>query len=198
MEMHPVFLFLDPYLIWLYRLSGQALADFLIGTLALAFMALIIGEITISLAFLVVKKRIDQATAEAAKYQRLSIEALVKGDKLAYKAGNKLANDAFGKSFFMQIALSAAFLWPAFFALAWMSHRFNDIEFPLPYTHYSLGFIGVFILLFVAAYFLFKGIKYKLPHFRRIKQILDGYPGRTGEPVSFADLAPERKNPGET
>ena len=198
MEMHPVFLFLDPYLIWLYRLTGQALADFLIGTLALAFMALIIGEITISLAFLVVKKRIDQTTAEAAKYQRLSMEALVEGDKLAYKAGNKLANDAFGKSFFMQIALSAAFLWPAFFALAWMSHRFADVEFPLPYGHHSLGYIGVFILLFVVAYFLFKGIKYKLPHFRRIKQILDGYPNRPGEANSFADLAPERKNPGET
>jgi len=198
MEMHPVFLFLDPYLIWLYRLTGQALADFLIGTLALAFMALIIGEITISLAFLVVRKRIDQATAEAAKYQRLSMEALVEGDKLAYKAANKLANDAFGKSFFMQISLSAAFLWPAFFALAWMSHRFADIELPLPYGHHSLGYIGVFILLFVAAYFLFKGIKYKLPHFRRIKQILDGYPGRTKERNSFADLAPERKKPGGT
>ena len=198
MEMHPVFRFLDPYLIWFYRLTGQALADFLIGTFALAFIALIIGESTISLAFLAVKKRIDQTTAEAAKYQRLSMEALVGGDKAVYKATNKLANDAFGKSFFMQIALSAAFLWPAFFALAWMSYRFNDIEFPLPYTHHSLGFIGIFLLLFVAAYFLFKGIKYKLPYFRRVKQILDGYSGCTEEMKSFADLARERQKAGET
>ena len=198
MEMHPVFRFLDPYLIWFYRLTGQALADFLIGTFALAFMALIMGELTISLAFLAVKKRIDQTTAEAAKYQRLSMEALVGGDKAVYKAANKLANDAFGKSFFMQIALSAAFLWPAFFALAWMSYRFNDIEFPLPYTHHSLGFIGIFLLLFVAAYFLFKGIKYKLPYFRRVKQILDGYSGGTEEMKSFADLAREGQKPGET
>jgi hypothetical protein len=188
MEMHPFFRFLDPYLIQLYRITGYALADFLLGTLVLAFIALIIGEFTISLAFLAARKRIDQTTAEASKYQNLSIDALKAGDKETYKAANKLANDAFGKSFFMQIALSAAFLWPAFLALAWMSYRFSDIEFPLPYTHHSLGHIGVFILLFAAAYLLFRMVKYKLPYFRRIKEILDSYNRRTYEMKSFADL----------
>ena len=36
MEMHPVYLWLDPYLIWFYRLTGSAEVNFLLGTLALA------------------------------------------------------------------------------------------------------------------------------------------------------------------
>jgi hypothetical protein len=166
---------LDPYLIWFYRITGAALVDFLIGTLWLASLALVIGEFTISLAFLATKPRIDRATGEAIKYQDLSLQALACGDQKAYAAANKLANDAFGKSFFMQVALSAAFLWPAFFALAWMQCRFSEIEFPLPYTVYSLGYTGVFILLYVGAYLLFKRLKPKLPYFRRIQTILNDY-----------------------
>jgi hypothetical protein len=179
MQMSPVFLILDPVLIWFYRITGYAFADFLLGTFVLAFIALVIGEFTISVAFLIVKKRIDQTIAEAARYQDLSLEALAAGDKPAYRATNKLANDAFGKSFFLQIALSAAFLWPIFFAVAWLSYRFADLEFPLLFTDYTLSYIGVFILLYAAAYLLFKRVKYKLPYFRRIKEILDNYNSRT-------------------
>ena len=178
MQMSPFFLILDPVLIWFYRITGYAFADFLLGTFVLAFIALVIGEFTISVAFLIVRKRIDQTTAEAARYQDLSLEALAAGDKPAYRAANKLANDAFGKSFFLQIALSAAFLWPIFFAVAWLSYRFADLEFPLLFTDYTLGYIGVFILLYVVAYLLFKRVKYKLPYFRRIKEILDIYNSR--------------------
>jgi len=173
MEMHPVFLFLDPHLIWFFRITGYPWADFLIGTLVLALMAVVIGEFTISLAFLAVKQRIDRVTEESHRYQNLSLEALKAGDKQAYNAINKLANDAFGKSFFMQFALSAAFLWPIFFVLAWMQHRFLEMEFPIPGTDWSLGFIGVFIIIYVAAYFLCKRVKYRLPYFRRVKAILE-------------------------
>ena len=47
MEMHPVFLFLDPYLIWFYRITGHARIDFIIGTFTLALMAVIVGELNI-------------------------------------------------------------------------------------------------------------------------------------------------------
>lgn len=188
MDMHPFFQVLDPYLIWCYRITGHAGADFVLGTLALAGMALIIGEFTISLAFLAVKDRIDRTTAEIVRYQNLSVDALAAGNQEAYRAANKLANDAFGKSFFLQIALSAAFLWPIFFALAWMNYRFSGLEFPIPGTEYSLGFMGVFILIYAAAYPGFKRIKNKLPYFRRIKAILDTYRGQTREMKSFADL----------
>ncbi len=175
MEMHPLWMLVDPFIIWFYRLTGYALVDFLLGTFVLAWIALLIGELTISAVFLVCRQRIDATTHEARRYQDLSMEALSAGDKQAYQAANKMANDAFGKSFFMQIALSAARLWPVFLAVAWMGHRFAEVEFPLLFSDYSIGFVGVFIPLYAAACLIFKRIKYKLPYFRRIKTILDGY-----------------------
>ena len=190
MEMHPVFLFLDPYLIWFYRITGHAWIDFIIGTFTLALMAVIIGEFTISLAYLAARRRIERVTDEAIKYQNLSMEALTAGDKGAYQAANRLANDAFGHSFFMQIALSAAFLWPICFALAWMSYRFAELEFPLPFLAFSLGYIGVFLILFIAAYFVFKPVKYRIPYFRRIKEMLDASSLTARNLKSFGDLLP--------
>jgi hypothetical protein len=175
MEMHPLWMLVDPYIIWFYRLTGYAFADFLVGTFVLAWIALLVGEFTISVVFLIARKRIDASTDEARHYQDLSAEALSAGDKVAYRAANKLANDAFGRSFFMQIALSAAFLWPIFLALAWMGKRFSELEFPLVSSDYSIGYAGVFIVLYAAAYLIFKKIKYRLPYFRRIKSILDSY-----------------------
>ena len=113
---------------------------------------------------------------------------MVAQNKRAYTASNKLANDAFGRSFFMQIALSAAFLWPIPFALGWMQYRFSDVEFRLPGTEVSVGYIAVFILLYIAAYLLFRRVKYRLPYFRRIKEMLDSPKVRLAEMKSFADL----------
>lgn len=200
MEMHPVFLFLDPYLIWFYRLTGHAMIDFILGTFTLALMAVIVGELNIALAYLAARRRIERVTDEAVKYQNLSLEALKAGDKEAYRAANRLANDAFGHSFFMQIALSAAFLWPAGFVLAWMSQRFWDLEFPLPFIPYSLGYIGVFLILFIAAYFVFKPIKYRIPYFRRIKALLNASSQNARKLSRFSDLmtpAGARKLPGD-
>lgn len=189
MEMHPVWMLVDPYLIWFYRLTGNAFADFLVGTFVLAWIALLIGEFTISVVFLASKSRIDASTKDALRYQDLSAKAMSVGDKEAYRAANKLANDAFGKSFFMQIALSGAFLWPIFFALAWMDKRFAEVEFPLLLSEYSIGYVGIFIVLFAAAYLMFKRIKYRLPHFRRIKSALDSY-DRPGNEAGAAETGP--------
>ena len=95
------------------------------------------------------------------------MEALKVGNRPAYEAANKLANDAFSKSFFMQITLSATFFWPAFFALGWMQYRFLYLEFPVPGLGFSLGFIGVFIIIYILAYVIFKQIKRRLPFGRR-------------------------------
>ena len=190
MEMSPGFAVIDPYLIWFYRLTGYAFVDFLIGTFVLAWVALIVGEFTISLAFLASRKYIDSTTGEVVRYQNLSVDALAAGDKEAYSASNKLANDAFGKSFFMQIALSAAFLWPIFFALDWMRQRFSDVEFRVLFTDYSVGYICVFVALYAAAYIVFKRIKYKLPYFRNIKAILDIYRDRAEQIKGFEQALP--------
>ena len=175
MEMPWIFLVLDPYLIWLYRITGNAWVDFFFGTLVLAFMAVIIGEFTISLLFLAMRKHIDRTNAEVDKYYQLSLEALKAGDQETYRAVNKLGNDAFGKSFFLQVGLSAGRLWPLFLPLAWMQHRFAEVEFPLPFISISLGYIGVFIVLYIVAFLAFKRIKRRLPYFRRVQEILDSY-----------------------
>jgi hypothetical protein len=173
MDMHPVYLYLDPYLIWCYRLTGSAEVNFLLGTLALAVFSLLVGEFTSFLASFIVRRHFEQVTGEAKRYQDLSIEALKAGDRPAYEGANKLANEAFGKSFYSQVALSATFVWPIFFALAWMQHRFLEVEFPLPFIGFSLGYIGVFILLYIAAYFGFKPVKRRMPYYLRIKELKD-------------------------
>jgi len=140
-----------------------------------AVLALMVGELTSFLASLLVRRHFTQVAGEAKKYQDLSMEALKAGNRPAYEAANKLANEAFGKAFFMQITLGASFLWPIFFVLAWMQYRFLNLEFPIPFTGYSLGYIGAFILLYFPVYILFKKTKHRFPYFRRIKGILDSY-----------------------
>ncbi len=190
MEMHPVYLAMDPYLIRLYRITGCSFADFLLGTFVVAFVALFVGEVTASLAFLAAKKSIDRTTKDVIRYRNLSMEALAAGDKDAYEAANKLANDAFGQSFFKQIALSSAFLWPLFLALGWLNARFSGVEFTFVTAPYTVGVGCIFITLYVASYLLFRRIKYRLPHFRRIKTMLDAYDARSVEVKKLSDVFP--------
>jgi hypothetical protein len=190
MEMHPVYLWLDAYLIWFYRLSGSAAANFLLGTLALAVLCLLVGEFTSFLASFIVRRHFDQVAGEAKRYQDLSMEALKAGDRPAYEAANKLANEAFGKSFYSQVALSATFVWPIFFALGWMQYRFLDVAFPLPFIGFSLGYIGVFLILYITAYVIFKPVKRRMPYFRRLKELREAS-GRSARNLeSFADPRP--------
>jgi hypothetical protein len=156
MEMPSFFLALDPYLIWFYRLPGNAYVGFVLGTLVLVLLCLAIGEITFWLTTRLMGKHLDQVAGEALRYQDISIAAAKAGDKRSFKAANKVANDAFGKSFFHVCAISMARLWPAPFALAWMQYRFLDVGFPIPGTPWSLGFIGMFVIIYVATYFLLK------------------------------------------
>jgi hypothetical protein len=191
--MLPWYELLDPYLIWLFRMTGYTFADFLLGTFVLALLSVIIGEFTISLVFLINRRYIDEQTKEIVKYQNLSIDALTVGNKEAYTASNKMANEAFGKSFFMQIAMSAAFLWPIFFVLTWMEFRFGEVEFRIIFTDHSVGFICVFVTLFAAAYMIFKRVKRRIPYFQRINAILDLYRNQSREMKTLRDIP--AKNP---
>jgi hypothetical protein len=193
MEMNPVFTFIDPFFIWFYRLTGHAFLDFIIGTAALALFAVVIGEFCISLAFLAARKKIDQTSGDVVHYQNLSMQAIASGDKQSYDAANKLANDAFGKSFFLQIALSGAFLWPAFLAVAWMQPRFGDVEFHTPIDDFSVGYLFYFIIIYIVVCTIFKKLKYKLPYFRSIKSILDTYERSAREMKTPADFIAEAK-----
>jgi hypothetical protein len=188
MEMPPFFQWIDPYLIWGYRITGHALADFLLGTLAAAVLALLVGESTSGLASFLVRRRYREVAGEAKKYQDLSMQALESGDRPAYEAANQVANDAFNKSFFMQVALSATFFWPVFFILGWMQYRFLEVEFPVPFVGFSLGYIGVFVLLYIPVYILCKQTKRRLPHGRRTKGRVDSYAPRGETPKTCGEI----------
>jgi len=149
--MHPFVQALDPYLIFWYRLTGLATLDFILGTVVLALLCLLAGKATAFLVLRFLQPRLEKFGAEAARYQELATTALKAGDKEAYKAANSLANDAFGHTFFQQVALSAAYLWPIFFALAWMQYRFLELAVPIPGTSWSLGFIGVFLFIYLGS-----------------------------------------------
>lgn len=147
--MHPLVQAVDGYLIWFYRLTGWAGLDFVLGTVVVVLHCLILGKATALLVLRFLQPRLEKYGAEAARYQKLAVAALKAGDKETYRGVNKLANEAFGHTFFQQVALSAAYLWPVFFALAWLQLRFLELEVPIPGTAWSFGFIGVFILTYL-------------------------------------------------
>jgi hypothetical protein len=180
MEMPSFLLGLDPYLIWFYRLPENAYAGFLLGTLVLALICLITGEVTFWLTTRLMGKHLDRVAGEALKYQDISIQAAKAGDKHSYTAANKVANDAFGKSFFSLCAVSMARLWPVPFALAWMQYRFLEVDFPIPGIGWSIGYIGAFIIIYIMAYFLIKQVKHLTPFFRPTRDIPAADPDQAG------------------
>jgi len=190
---------IDGALIFFYRISDVPIIGYYLGTFVLALLCVVIGQLTISLAFLANRRRIDADNSNMVRMQNLSIKALAAKNKGAYKAFNKEANEAFGKVFFMQIALAAASLWPVPFALAWMQTRFAEVEFPLPVTlpilGDTVGYTFSFFPILILAFMLFGKAKRYLPYFKRIHGILDGYNKEKNEMITFADLHPPQVRP---
>ncbi|MEW6423957.1 MAG: hypothetical protein AB1523_04315 [Bacillota bacterium] len=166
---------LDLILISFYRITGDPLPDFFLGTFGLAFLAVLIGEFTISLVFKANKRHLDGLNVRLSDLHRLSMAALRLGDKNSYQACNKEANDAFGQVFFNMFGLSAASLWPAFFALAWMQQRFAGIGFPLPFTGYAVNYVVPFLICYILSRMLFGRVKHKLPYFKGVHEMLAAY-----------------------
>ena len=89
MEMHPVYLWLDSYLIWFYRLTGSARGEFSPGHPGgWPFSPCWWGSSPPSWRRFMVRRRFEQVAGEAKKYQDLSMEALKSGDRPAYEAAN--------------------------------------------------------------------------------------------------------------
>lgn len=166
---------LDPILIYLYRLTGYPLADYFLGTFLLAFLTVLVGEFTISLVFRVNRKHLETLNGRVEQMNHLSEQALQQGDEKSYRAINREGNDAFGQLFFNKFGLSAASLWPIFFALAWMQDRFAHIALPLPLLGWGLNYLALFILCYIIARILFNRLKPRLPYFKGIHQTLQAY-----------------------
>ena len=158
---------IDSNLMYFYRFPDSPMSGYFLGTFVLSFACVIVGKYSISFAFKANKNQIQNTNHEIDHFQKLSIEALKTGNKSAYKACNSIANDAFGKNFFSQIALSASSLWPVFFSLGWMQYRFSEIEFTLPFsiwgTDLAFGYLSTFLLCYIVSCFFFGRIRNKLP-----------------------------------
>jgi hypothetical protein len=169
---------IDPFLIVPYRLTGDALAGFLIGTFCLCMICVVLGELTISAGIRLNRKHLQELKQEVSQKERLSFQAYAEEDRVSYKALNKAANDAWGRYFFTMAAYSGGILWPVPFALAWMQSRFQEVAFGLIFPLNRLlgdnvGYPFIFIPMYILARIVFKYLRPRLPYFRGVQAMLD-------------------------
>ena len=164
---------IDPVLISPYRWFENPLLGWWVGTFILALWASLLGELTLAVAYRMNRKHIAHNWNQTLYYHLQSLKAKNAGDEKAYKGINRLANEEFGKSFFLFMAMGMASLWPAFFAAAWLSRRFGDILFALPnWTGgLELNFIAPFIVLYIAARFIFTKLRPFLPFLNQASKV---------------------------
>jgi hypothetical protein len=183
--------FLNSYIMALYSLTGIKSLDGLIGTFVVALGVTVIGEFTISIVFRINRRHLDRLNENLKKYSDLSKEALRLGDEAGYKALNKLANDAFGHVFFNKFGLSAAALWPVFFALDWMQPHFAESGVVVPGCPSGVNYVVVFLCCYILARIAFGRLKRHLPYFKGQYQMLQSY----GRRDSAAPKEPLPRNP---
>jgi hypothetical protein len=164
----------DTLLAGLYRFPGDPLAAYYVGTFLLAMLTVIVGEFTISLVYRFNRSHYASTQKRLSELNSLSQKALEAGDDTSYKACNKEANEAFGKSFFNKFGLSAASLWPCFFALAWMQRHFSGFAIPIPFTGLDAGYFPTYVACYIGARILFSKIRHRLPYFRGVHAMLSG------------------------
>ena len=141
-----------PVLIFPYRICENPLAGWWLGTFCLATWALVLGEITLAIAERINRTAVAGNLDDSLYYHEQSMKAKQAGDEVSYKGINKLANEAYGKSFFLLMAMGMGALWPAFFAAAWLNQRFGDLTFSLPdwAGGFDLSFIAPFIFIYIS------------------------------------------------
>jgi hypothetical protein len=185
-QIFPVILrLMDPILIGPYRLVGDPMLGFLIGTFCLSLLGVMLGELTISAAIRFNRRHIEALKDELSHKEKMSVQAYAEGDKVSYKALNKAANDAWGKYFFIMAGYSAGILWPVPLALAWMQTRFQGVEFGLTFPLNLVfgdyvGYPFVFFPMYLLARIVFKYLRPRLPYFKGVQAMLDGQPAHSG------------------
>ena len=170
----------DSFLIAFYRITGDSLVDYFIGTMILGFICVVAGELSVSLAIRFNKRYLDSMSREMKEKERLAFEAYAAGDKDGYKALNKEATDVWGKHFFTMAAYSAGIFWPIPIALGWMQTRFAGVEFDLAFPlslifGKSVGYIFTFIPIYILCRILFKYMRPHLPYFKGVQKLLNDY-----------------------
>lgn len=156
---------LDPVLIAPYRWLADPAWAWWLGTLVLALWACLLGWLTTALLERINRRYLTRYTTAMDQENQAAMAALAAGDKAAYKAGNKRANDAFGRAFFLQMAMGSASLWPAFLAVAWLQPRFGQLQIPLPLTPWSVGYVPGFLV----CYLVIRLVIYMLKKYLNVK-----------------------------
>lgn len=190
--LNAVYLNIDAFLIFFYRVVEAPLLGYFIGTGVLALLCVVIGELTVAAAFRFNRAYIEHDSRTMVRMQNLSVRALLANDKQSYTAFNREANEAFGKLFFKQIALAAASLWPIPFALGWMQSRFLNVEFllpvGLPVVGETVGYCFTFVPIYVLARILFGNLRDRLPYFKTINKTAASDGQAPDRLVTLADL----------
>lgn len=178
--------FLNTAFIWAFRLVPDPRAGFFLGSVYVALCAVIVGDVAMSLAYRVNRKAHLVHQREMLRHNDMSFQALACKDKKAYKACNSLANEAFGRNFFLGATLFCASIWPVALALGWMDQRFGRVD------DLVAPFIGQvrpefwFIPIYIAVRIAFSRLKYGVPLYRRIHAL------------ALADAAAMRTPAGES
>ncbi len=146
--------------------------EYIVSCFLAASLSVMVGEITISLAYRANRDYLRRLNREVEDYRRLAEEASVFADPETYRTINREGNEAFGRLFFHKIALSAASLWPVFFALAWLQDRYASQEILVPGTSWEANYVISFLVFYILARFLFGKVKKAIPYFRRIDSML--------------------------
>ncbi len=164
-----VYEFLDPWMIWAFRMTDNPYVGFAIGIFWVCLIATVIGEFCMAGVYFLNAKHFATINRDMVNHHNLSVKAIGVKDKEAYKACNSIANEAFGKNFFSRIALFASSLWVVPFGIGWLFFRFGEVDFTVP----VIGAIGppfIFIPAYILIRYLFSKAKPWLPFFKTIKQ----------------------------
>lgn len=164
---------LDTFLITPFRWPESAFAGIWLGSALLALYCTILGEFFSAGLYFLHHRYYDSMQDNMIRYHNLSVDALHAGNKEAYLAANKMAQEDFGKNFFAQATIGFASLWPLPFALGWMSLRFEGIDlYTIPWTNLKAGYVFVLLSLYIAVRILFSRYgKQHVPLFRRIAEL---------------------------
>lgn len=149
-----------------YGVPWAGMPGYVTGTFLLALLSVVIGEFTISIVFRINRKHIESLIARMKKMNKLAQEAHRRGEIQTYRALNKEANDAYGQVFFNKFGLSAASLWPVFFALDFQQHYFSQTQVPVPFTSLHANYVVVFLAGYILARIIFGRLKRHLPYFK--------------------------------
>lgn len=162
------------FLVKLYGIPWPGIPGYLTGTFLLALLSVIAGEFTISLVFRINRNHIESLIHRMNHMNELAREAYRRGEFQTYRALNKEANDAYGQVFFNKFGLSAASLWPVFFALDFQQHHFGDTRIPIPLVSMAANYVVVFLICYILARMVFGRLKRHLPYFKGQYEMLAG------------------------